>query len=97
MNNIIEKNIIALGALDYYDYLTNFEKTQILSFRSKQLDLGATSTLSKKILLQYLKQDLNTYDIAKLELKFKKLPLKLKRVLPNGESYLIDVNQLTSD
>ena len=60
--------------------LTKYEKTRILGQRSKQLNQGANPFIpvSENIL--------DTYIIAEMELKEKRLPFIIRRPIPNGSS-----------
>jgi DNA-directed RNA polymerase subunit K/omega len=62
-----------------YPFLTLYERTRIIGLRANQLSQGARPfiTIPKHIT--------DVRDIARLELAQKKLPLIIKRPLPNGE------------
>ena len=59
-------------------YLTQFERTKILGFRSNQLSQGA------RPLIQVPAHITDVMDIARLELEEKRLPFLLKRPMPDG-------------
>jgi len=59
-------------------YLTQFERTKILGFRSNQLSQGA------RPLIQVPTHVTDVMDIARLELEQKRLPFLLKRPMPDG-------------
>ena len=61
-----------------YPFLTNYEKTKILSLRTSQIEKGAHPYI------EVPEGITSSYEIAKLELKEKKIPYILKRPLPNG-------------
>jgi DNA-directed RNA polymerase I, II, and III subunit RPABC2 len=61
-----------------YPFLSNYEKTQLLSLRTSQIEKGAHPYVAVP------EGVTSSYEIAKLELKEKKLPYILKRPLPNG-------------
>lgn len=61
-----------------YPFLSHYEKTQLLSVRTSQIEKGAHPYVAVP------EGVTSSYDIAKLELKDKKLPYILKRPLPNG-------------
>ena len=61
-----------------YPFLSNYEKTKLLSLRTSQIEKGAYPYVSVP------EGVTSSYEIAKLELKEKKLPYILKRPLPNG-------------
>ena len=60
-------------------FLTMYERTKVLSFRASQLAHGADPFIEVKPHLT------NVYDIALAELEAKRIPIILKRPLPNGE------------
>lgn len=71
-----------------YPFLTQFEKTKVLSFRASQLNQGS---------LPYIEvpDDVtDVYTIAKMELKSKRLPFILKRPLPDGDYEFWRLNEL---
>jgi DNA-directed RNA polymerase I, II, and III subunit RPABC2 len=59
-------------------FLTKYEKTRILGQRAKQIEMGARPFISvdEKII--------DSYIIAELELREKKIPFIIKRPIPNG-------------
>lgn len=59
-------------------FLTQYEKTRILGFRTNQLAQGAKPLVPVK---DYMK---TTLEIAKLELEQKRLPFIVKRPMPDG-------------
>ena len=59
-------------------YLTQYEKTKIIGFRSNQLSQGA------RPLIQVPSHVTDVMDIARLELEQKRLPFLLKRPMPDG-------------
>jgi DNA-directed RNA polymerase I, II, and III subunit RPABC2 len=61
-----------------YPFLSNYEKTKLLSLRTSQIEKGAHPYIAVP------EGVTSSYDIAQLELKEKKLPYILKRPLPNG-------------
>jgi len=61
-----------------YPFLTKYERTRLLSIRTSQIEKGAHPYI-------LVPEGVTaSYEIAKLELKEKKLPYILKRPLPNG-------------
>ena len=60
--------------------LTKYEKTRILGYRAKQINLG------NKPFIDVPDGLIDGYEIAKLELKEKKIPFIIKRPLPNGKN-----------
>lgn len=59
-------------------YLTKYERTQLISARAQQLSMGAIPTVDTQGLN-------NTVDIADKELKERKIPLIIRRILPNKQ------------
>jgi DNA-directed RNA polymerase subunit K/omega len=59
-------------------YLTKYEKARILGQRSKQIETGA------KPFVKVPENIIDSYIIAELELKAKKIPFIIKRPIPNG-------------
>ena len=84
-NNIIDKNHKTLP------FMTKYEKTKILGQRASQINIGATRYIDipENITDGYL--------IAQMELKAKKIPVIIRRPLPDGKSEywkLADLEQL---
>lgn len=75
-----EKNIIIDENHKTYPFLTKYERTRILGQRTKQLNQGHPPYVSVP------SDVLNGYLIAELELKAKKIPVIIRRPLPNGKS-----------
>jgi DNA-directed RNA polymerase I, II, and III subunit RPABC2 len=62
-----------------YPFLTQFEKTKVLSFRASQLAQGSKPYIA-------VPDDVtDVYTIAKMELKERRLPFIVKRPLPDGD------------
>lgn len=59
-------------------FLTQYEKTKILGFRTNQLSLGARSYIAVPEHITDLRE------IARLELEARRLPIILKRPMPDG-------------
>lgn len=59
-------------------YLTKYEKTQLVAVRAQQLSMGAVPLVDVKGIR-------STTEIAEKELVERKLPLIIRRILPNGE------------
>tara|TARA_B100001093_G_scaffold516076_1_gene593981 strand:- start:837 stop:1262 length:426 start_codon:yes stop_codon:yes gene_type:complete len=59
-------------------FLSKFEKAKILGIRAEMISAGAPALISVP------KNITSSYDIAMLEFKQKKIPLMIKRLLPNG-------------
>jgi DNA-directed RNA polymerase subunit K/omega len=75
-----ENNIIVDEFHKTIPMLTKYEKTRIIGQRSKQLNQGSNPFIpvSENIL--------DTYIIAEMELKEKRLPFIIRRPIPNGSS-----------
>lgn len=67
--------------------LTTYERVRILSTRAKQISLGAKPML-KNI------GNRTPMELAELELKYKVVPIKIKRLLPNGKYEIVKISQL---
>jgi DNA-directed RNA polymerase I, II, and III subunit RPABC2 len=59
-------------------FLTKFERAKLIGVRAEMLGNGAPA------LIDVPKGITNVYDIAKLEFKERKIPLLVRRYLPNG-------------
>jgi len=59
-------------------YLTKYERARILGQRAKQIETGA------KPLVKIPENIVDSYIIAELELREKKIPFIIKRPMPNG-------------
>ena len=71
--------------------MTKYEKTKILGQRASQINIGATRYIDVP------KNITDGYLIAQMELKAKKIPVIIRRPLPNGQSEywkLADLEQL---
>jgi DNA-directed RNA polymerase subunit K/omega len=60
-------------------WITQYERTKILGFRANQLAQGA------KPYVPVPKHVVNTIDIARLEMKERRLPFIISRVMPDGQ------------
>ena len=71
-----------------YPFLTQFEKTKVLSFRASQLAQGSKPYIG-------VPDDVSdVYTIAKTELKDRRLPFIIKRPLPDGDYEYWRLNEL---
>lgn len=70
-------------------YLTVFEKTKILGFRANQLAQG-----SKPFILNIPPHVTDVLEIAAMELEQKRLPLILKRPMPDGSFEYVKLSDL---
>jgi len=59
-------------------FLTQYEKTKILGFRTNQLSLGARPYIAVPAHVT------NIREIARLELEARRLPIIIKRPMPDG-------------
>ena len=59
-------------------YLTKFEKARILGARSLQISMGAPLMIKHNL-------ETDSLEIAARELKDRKIPITIRRFLPNGE------------
>ena len=65
--------------------ITRFEKARLISARALQISLGAPALVKAPL-------GLSIFEIAKLELEKKVLPLTVMRSMPSGEVTIVDVN-----
>lgn len=73
-----ENNIIIDPLHRTIPYLTKYEKARVLGQRSKQIEVGA------KPLVKVPENIIDSYVIAELELREKKIPFIIKRPIPGG-------------
>jgi DNA-directed RNA polymerase subunit K/omega len=59
--------------------LTKYERARLLGIRAQQIDMGC------EVLVPVPKGVTDSLDIAHLELQQKKIPLMIRRYLPNGD------------
>lgn len=71
-------------------WLTKFEKARILGTRAEHISLGAPSTIDTTGLVDAM-------EIAKKELIEGKIPLFVRRKLPNGNMVEIPVSEMLID
>lgn len=69
------------------DRLTRFEVTRIIGARALQISLGAP------ILVKVEKKEIDPINIAEEEFKACKVPMTIKRTLPNGEVIVIEIKK----
>jgi len=67
------------------DRLTRFEVARIISARALQVSLGAP------ILIKFKGKKYNPIRIAEEEFKECKIPMTIKRTLPDGEVAVVDI------
>jgi DNA-directed RNA polymerase subunit K/omega len=73
-------------------YMTTFEISNALSVRSKQLSEGSAP------MVDYSHFDRPTaFKIAELELRTRKLPLEVRRTLPNGDVEVWKISDFLND
>lgn len=70
--------------------LTKYERVRLIGTRAKQISLGA------KVMVKNT-NGLSSIDIAKLELSFKMIPMKIKRVLPDNKIEIWKLSELELD
>jgi DNA-directed RNA polymerase subunit K len=68
------------------DRLTRFEVARIIGARALQIALGAP------ILVDY-RGEFDPIKIAEEEFKANRIPMTIKRTLPSGESYIVDIKK----
>jgi len=64
--------------------MTKFERTKILSIRAQQIEAGMPVLIHPNLIPLTM---IDTYEIAKLELKLKKTPIIIKRQIGNTVEY----------
>lgn len=69
-------------------YLTKYEKTRLLGTRALQI------AMNSQILVD-TKGEIDPLKIAMMEMEQKVLPLKIRRVFPNGEEIFLSIEQFT--
>ena len=83
-------------------YITKYEKTRVLGWRSQQLKSGAApmiredekDILTKKLIFKDGKYPLETFVIAEKELEYSRCPVIIGRRMPNGEKIMVSVSSL---
>lgn len=70
-------------------YLTKYEKARIIGTRALQISLNSKVFIDKK-------GETDPYKLALMEFDQNKIPLLVERVLPNGDSEILDVNKYKS-
>jgi DNA-directed RNA polymerase I, II, and III subunit RPABC2 len=73
-----ENNIIIDPLHKTIPYLTKYEKARILGQRAKQIEVGS------KPFVKVSENIIDSYVIAELELREKKIPFIIKRPIPGG-------------
>jgi len=71
--------------------LSPYDKTSIIGNRLSQIANGANSVLST----EELKKCKNVKDVVYMELNTRKIPLMIKRILPNGEIIELKIDENT--
>jgi DNA-directed RNA polymerase subunit K len=69
------------------DKLTRFEVARVVGARSLQISLGAP------LLVKSTKSEINPIELAEKEFKEAKIPMTIKRVLPDGEVIVVDIEK----
>tara|TARA_Y100000591_G_scaffold333389_1_gene376971 strand:+ start:7151 stop:7837 length:687 start_codon:yes stop_codon:yes gene_type:complete len=89
LSQVIRKNNVIIDTNHRTNpILTKYEKTKILGLRTKQLNAG------NKPYIDVPPNIIDNLLIAQMELKSKKLPMIIRRPLPNGESEYWKLNDL---
>lgn len=70
--------------------LTKYERVRLIGTRAKQISLGA------KVMVKNT-NGLSSIEIAKLELSYKMIPMKIKRVLPDNKIEIWKLSELELD
>tara|TARA_B100001029_G_scaffold121507_1_gene101040 strand:+ start:124 stop:492 length:369 start_codon:yes stop_codon:yes gene_type:complete len=88
-NDIIEniENEETIKEKQTTNYITKYEKAKIIGFRAQQLSKGAAPSID-------IGEEYNPYNIALMELEQNRLPLMIKRKLPNGNVEYWKTNEL---
>lgn len=68
------------------DRLTRFEVARLVGARSLQIALGAP-------VLVKTEENFNPIEMSKLEFKSGIIPITIKRKLPNGQEYVVDMKK----
>jgi len=71
-----------------YPFLTNYEKTKCISFRASQINNGAKPYILVPTGIN------DSYQIAKMELEARRLPIIIKRPMPDGTYEVWRLNDL---
>lgn len=74
----IDREISTLDNRITLPYLTKFEKARILGARSLQISMGAPLLIENK-------SETDALEIAAQEMKNRKIPITIRRYLPNGK------------
>jgi len=85
----INENIIPSEERVSKPFLNKYEKTRVLSTRSKQLSLGA-----KPLVKIDTNVRLPPFEVAQLELKHKMIPYIIRRKMPDGRFELWKISEL---
>jgi len=73
------------------DRLTRFEVARIVGARALQVALGAP------ILVEYKDDKFDPIKIAEEEFKANKIPITIKRTLPNNEIIIVDIKSAVNN
>lgn len=73
-------------------FMTTYERARILGFRAVQLSLHCQSTIQIDDIHKY-----STLEIAHMEFEAKKIPVIVRRYLPNGHYEDRNANELITD
>jgi DNA-directed RNA polymerase subunit K len=67
------------------DKLTRFEVARVIGARALQISLGAP------VLIKSKQEKFDAIELAEEEFKAIKIPMTIKRTLPNGEIIIVDI------
>lgn len=67
--------------------LTRFEVARLIGARALQISLGAP------LLIKVPKDVVDPVELAKEEFKQNKMPMTIRRTLPNGETIVVDIKE----
>jgi DNA-directed RNA polymerase subunit K len=73
------------------DRLTRFEVARIVGARALQIALGAP------ILVEIKEKNFDPINIAEEEFKANKIPMTIKRTLPNNETMIVDIKSAVNN
>jgi len=89
---VLKKQIISDKVEIGPQYVTRYEYATLVAVLAVQIAYGAPVLLSKEELKKI--ESTNPIEIAKLEIKKKKVPLTILRYLPTGEYQLVPLSWL---
>lgn len=92
MVNIVENSVLG-GEMGGWpnDRLTRFEVARIIGARALQISLGAP------LLVKVEKEEIDPINIAETEFKEIRIPMTIKRPMPDGSSETVDIKKGTKN